>query len=275
MIPGETRRREPSMWIFSRELKETTFVEESTDERVRPFVITPLGTRVKRILFVGNITSISSEESNTKAVISDAVGSFYVNASNREFSILQKEKLDSYSQGNLVTVMGRVSSLRTEQGGLYFTIFPEKIYEADENTRLFWTIMTSSSAERKIMAIKEASKLEKPEALSLVKLGYTREEAECALRSVKHYPGADLAPLIDAISGSTASARVSETVNNAKEQLLAVIRTSEDPKGCRYEDILSAMEGQGVERQTVDEALNLLGTEGEVYEVSLKRFRAI
>lgn len=195
--------------------------------------------------------------------------------SNREFSILQKEKLDSYSQGNLVTVMGRVSSLRTEQGGLYFTIFPEKIYEADENTRLFWTIMTSSSAERKIMAIKEASKLEKPEALSLVKLGYTREEAECALRSVKHYPGADLAPLIDAISGSTASARVSETVNNAKEQLLAVIRTSEDPKGCRYEDILSAMEGQGVERQTVDEALNLLGTEGEVYEVSLKRFRAI
>ena len=275
MLSNEQRKREPSRWIFSRELRDSSFLEESGDERTKPFVITPLGTRVKRLLFVGSITSITKEEEMTKAVISDTVGSFYVNAGNREYSIRQKEVLDSHDQGDLVAVMGRVSSFKTDQGNMYFNVFPENIYRSDENARAYWITMASSTAERKIMAIREASKLEKPDALSLVKIGYTPEEAECALRSIKHYPGFDLNQIRDAISGLATTAQANQAVNMAKELVITIIKSSEDPKGCRYDDIMSGMEAQGVDRQTVDEALNLLGSEGEIYEVSLKRFRAI
>ncbi len=275
MIPGERRRREPSRWIFSRELKESTFLEESQDERIRPYIITPLGTRVKRVLFNGNITSMNVEEDATKAVISDPVGSFYVNVFNRDFSSAQKIVLDTHAVGDLVTVVGRVSSFRTDQGTLYFNVLPEYIFPTDENARSYWTLMAQSSAERKLVAIREAGKMEKPDALSLMKLGYTEDEAECALRSIKHYPGFDLNALREAIVGSGSSLQVSQSLTNAKGLILELIKGSSDPKGCKYDDIISAMEKEGLDRGAVDEALNLLGTEGDIYEVSLKRFKAI
>ena len=61
-----------------------------------------------------------------------------------------------------------------------------------------------------------------------------------------------------------------------KDIILAAIRKNDnDGKGCRYEDILSATLRDGIERVQVDEILNTLGSEGEIYEVSLKRFKAI
>ena len=69
------RKRESSKWVFSKELKDTTFVEEMPEnERGKPFVVTPLGTRIKRILIAGIVTAKNSEENLTKLTVADNLG---------------------------------------------------------------------------------------------------------------------------------------------------------------------------------------------------------
>ncbi|MCL4311822.1 MAG: hypothetical protein M1462_05280, partial [Candidatus Thermoplasmatota archaeon] len=73
----EYTKRENSYWIFSRELKDSNKLE---GEEKRPYVITPLGTRLKRILITGVITYKSSDDRMVKMTIADYIGSFYLTA---------------------------------------------------------------------------------------------------------------------------------------------------------------------------------------------------
>ena len=272
-----TPKRVPAKWIFSKELKDTTFIEEkSEEERGKPYIVTPLGTRAKRVLISGTVTSRNSEENLTKVTVSDDVGSFYVSAFANDFNIEQKAMLDSLETNDIVTIMGRINPFMTEDGVFYFNINPELVIKSDETARSFWSIRAAHIAKRKMYAIREANKSESPDQENLAKLGYTEEEAECAIRSRGHYKDYDYQKFEEAISGIAGSAQVSQEVIAAKDMILGYIKNNDsDGKGCRYEDIIIAASNQGIEQTNVDEVLNTLGSEGEIYEVSLKRYKVI
>ena len=272
-----TPKRVPAKWIFSKELKDTTFIEEkSEEERGKPYIVTPMGTRTKRVLISGTVTSRNSEDNLTKVTISDDLGSFYVSAFSNDFNIEQKAMLDSLESNDIVTIMGRVNPFVTADGVYYFNINPEMVIKADESARSFWSIRAAHIARRKLFAIREAAKSESQDLDNLMKLGYSEEEAECAIRAQAHYKDYDYQKYEEALSGISGSAQVKQEVVASKDMILGYIKNNDtDGKGCRYEDIIIAASNQGIEQANVDEVLNVLGSEGEIYEVALKRYKTI
>ncbi|MCL4315120.1 MAG: hypothetical protein M1454_05295 [Candidatus Thermoplasmatota archaeon] len=272
----EFSKREPSRWIFSRELRDSTQTEGSeTDERMRPYIVTPLGTRLKRIFFCGTITTSSIEENSSRLVIADPVGSFYVSASSAGFNEPVRDEMSKFNTGDRIAVMGKVSIFKAETGNFLFTINPERIWSADDALRNFWNARTLIIARRRVLAIKEAQKLEKPSEMMLIRLGYSPEEAHFALLAVNRYKDYDYSRFIESATTSVRKDQ-SDEINRAKKSILEIIdRHSDDQKGVSYETILGDAAAEGIDKKIIDDSLNALGNDGEVYEVSLKRFKRV
>jgi RPA family protein len=271
-----SRKRESSKWISSKELKDTTFIEEIPEgERGKPFVITPLGTRVKRLLVSGIVTAKGIEENYTKLTVADSIGPFYVTVFNSEYQPDMKSTADTLELNESVTIMGRVNTFKTDDGVIYININPEKIMRVDAVMLKYWTSRCQRIAIRKILAIGEMSKLDSPDKAKLVAMGYSDEEADCALRHLEHYKSYDIQGFREATSASNIPVGEAEDAS-LKEEVFQFIKTHADPqKGCRYEDIVAHMKEKNADQAETDELLNMLGSEGEIYEVALKRYKAV
>ena len=275
MIAG--KRREPAKWILSKELKDTIVIEETVGEdQGKPYIVTPLGTRVKRVIIAGTITSSTVEDNLTKATVADNSGAFYVSAFASGYNADAKFSLDSMEQGSTVMLMGRVNPFKTEEGVFYFNINPEIVVRTDSPGLEMWKSRAVWIAMRKIYAIREAFKSEESDSNHLPGLGYSAEESECALRARKYYHDYDFQEFAKIAESVLKFSQEDSRNAELKDLIIAAIRKNDnDGKGCKYEDILSATLRDGVERVQIDEILNTLGSEGEIYEVSLKRFKAI
>ena len=256
------KKREPAKWIFAKELKDCTIIEEKEpDEKGKPYVITPLGTRVKRVLLTGTVTSKNSEENLTKVAIADATGTFYVNAFANDFNIEQKNALDGLEAESQVTVMGRINPFRTDDGVYYFNINPELVTNSDAVAADFWNLRAAYVAKRKLYAIREAMKSDTADIESLKKLGYSEDEASDALRAKESYREYDFQRFQEVVQGVIDSLIKPTTQSSeTKEFILGYIRDNDtDGKGCRYEDVVIAASNQGMQPTDVDEILHSLG----------------
>lgn len=270
------QKREPSKWIFSREIKDCKIIEElELEEKGKPYVVTPLGTRVKRVMLAGTVTQKFPDENLTKITVSDLVGSFYVSVFQSEFRQEQKAEIDSLEVNDTVFIMGRINPFKTAEGAMYFNINPEFAGHTTQETVEFWNLKTKYIARRKLYAIKEAIKNPESDEKSLLQLGYTKEEAESAIRSRKLYHDYDFQNF-EALILSSSTRKPESNEDQFKQVVLDYIKNNDtDGKGCRYEDLVIASSNLGIDQSKVDEFLNTLGSEGDIYEVSLKRYKAI
>ncbi len=294
-------KRENAHWLFSRELKDSTKLE---GEEKRPYVITPLGTKVKRILFTGVITYKTSDDRMVKMTVADYIGSFYLTSFKTGFSSEMAEEMDKFNVNDIVIVMGKVSSFKTDDGIFYFSINPELIKTIGEIERYFWGVRASYVAKRKLLAITEAMKDDIVSIETLIKLGHSQDEAEDAIRARENYHDYDFTSYMNAISsinfdspvmvenrqspdienpesfesqGNSSepqNAGASQTLN-IEEFVLSYIKNNDSGPGCKYDDIIISSSNAGISREKVDEILNSLGSRGEIYEVSLKRYKPL
>jgi RPA family protein len=273
----EARKREASKWITSRELRDSSVEEDnSSDTRVKPFIITPLGTRVKRILFVGTVNSVSDEESMTKIVLNDFTGSFYLSVFKNTFENDRRVLPEQFSKGDKLLLVGRVNTFKTEDQRIFYNVNPELALKTDDRSMEYWNSRSVYIAQRKVLAIKEALKLEVADISNLTKLGYSDEESESALRAVKFYHDYNYQQFIENLRSSLTTSSRDQEVEEKKTLILDFIKNNDsDGKGCLYENILNSMKDKGIDQPTLDEALNLLGSSGEIYEASVKRFKAL
>ncbi len=277
-------KRENSYWIFSRELKYSNILE---GEEKKQYVITPLGTKVKRILITGKITYKSSDDKMVKITVMDYIGSFYLTGFKTGFSSEIAEDMDKFNVNDTIIVMGKVSSFKNDEGIFYFSINPELIKGISELERFFWGIRATYVAKRKIYAIKELHNDENATEETLIKLGYTEEEAADAVRSKKYYNDYDYTTYLNTISSinyekpeeNKVNNNSNETVNtvtlNLDSFVLDYIKNNDFGPGCKYDDIVIAASNAGINRDKLDEILNVLGSNGDIYEVSLKRYKVL
>ncbi len=270
------RRREFAYWIIARELRDSVVLEENPEEeRSKPYIITPLGSRVRRVLIAGKVTQKNAEENMTRMTVADASGNFYLSAFQNDFGSEGKMMLDELELNDTVMVMGRVNSFQNE-GKIYFNVNPELATKIDDTALKYWNIRANHSARRKIYAIRAAVKSENPSAEELRGMGYSSEEAECALRAIKNYPGYSTSEIEAIVSGGSAPVAQSPDDSKNREFILEYIRNNdEDGRGCRYEDLLAAAQNASISQADLDELLNTIGSDGEIFEVSLKRYKAI
>ncbi len=284
-MPKIVQKRERSYWIFSRELKDSNVLE---GEEKRPYIITPLGTKIKRILIAGKITYKNDDEKLIKLTVADYIGSFYITAFKTGFSSEMAEVANKFGVNDTVAIMGKISSFKTDDGIFYFSINPEMINKISEKERFFWGIRTLYISRRKLYAIREAKKDENASMEMLSKLGYTDEEAEDAIRSVDKYHDYDFESYNNAISSINYESPVpiagnenvqkneqSKLIPDLEGFVLDYIKNNDDGPGCKYDDIIIAASNKGVDQNKLDELLNILGSNGDIYEVSLKRYKAL
>lgn len=270
------RKREFAYWVYAREIRDSTVLEENhEEERSKPYIITPLGSRIRRVLITGRVTQKNSEENMTRMTVADSSGNFYLTAFSNDFGNQGKIMLDSLEPNDTVMVMGRLTSFQNEDK-IYFNINPEIAVKIDEIGIKYWNLRASHLARRKIYAIRAAGKNESPSVEDLLKMGYTGEESECAIRAAKNYPGYNTADIEALASGTQAGGALPEADTGHRNLILDYVRNNdEDGRGCRYEDILAAANNAQISQGEVDELLNTLGSDGEIFEVSLKRYKVI
>ncbi|BAB60352.1 hypothetical protein [Thermoplasma volcanium GSS1] len=265
-------KREQDYWIFSVELRESKVSEENG----KSIVITPLGLSAKRILIAGTVSSKQSDDRMARISLADPIGSFYVTAFSGGFNPEEKAMVDSLEVDDKAMVMGKINPYRTSEGVYLFSIRPELVSKTGEDALRLWTLKAYYFAKRRIYAIREAQKLQDPKADELISLGYSRVEAEAAISSIKNFPGYDYQRILEAIETAIYSVSTPTQLPEVRSKILNYIKENDtDGKGCKYEDIVIAAKNMGIDQSTTDEILNTLGSSGEIFEISLKRYKAV
>ncbi|MEM0158246.1 MAG: hypothetical protein QXV22_00320 [Thermoplasmataceae archaeon] len=269
------RKREFAHWVFSRELRDSKILEErDQEEKAKPYVISPLGTRIRRVIIAGTLMQKNAENNMIKATVTDSTSNYYLSVFSSEFNQNTYAEIENIEAGSSVIVMGRLNPYKTEDR-LYININPEMIARTDDATMQVWRTRTRHLALRKTLGIKLARSNPGIGREDLIAKGYAEEEADCILRSVKYYPEYDLRDIEEILSGTSAPPE-GKGSGEASEVILDYIRNNDtDGRGCRYEDILEAAKNAGIDHDTLDEVLNTLGSNGDIFEVSLKRYKAI
>ncbi|SMD30926.1 hypothetical protein [Picrophilus oshimae] len=263
-------KRERSYWIFSKELKDSNIIDENDDK----YIITPLGSRLRRLFIAGSVTYKNSDDKMIKATVSDGLGSFYLTSFKNDYHEEVNDVLNSIGTGDLLSVMGKISYFKNNEDIFYFSIVPELVSVISDNERRFWSYRTLYISRRKLMAIREAFK-DDVTSETLTGLGYSIDEAESAIRAKKYYNNYDFNGYLQMISSINFENGIQQESQNYYDIILDYIKNNDDGTGCRYDDIVIAARNAKISQDKVDEILNYLGSQGDIYEVSLKRYKAL
>ena len=269
------KKREPARWIISREMRECTeTVMEGEGEAQKEYFISPLGTKGRRILFCGKITSKTEEGEMTKLVISDSTGAFYVTFFSKDFNQAVKEQIDLVNMDDTVLVLGKTSYYRTDEGRMYININPESIRTVDEDSVQYWMSRSAFLLRRRILGIKELKKSPDSSEKTLLSMGFSEEEASALVQSNLVYATYDVARMEEILLEISAG-KVSETANDLREKIFELVKEKSAIGGITYDDIAKILNIDMQSTQDMDQALSLLLGDGEVFEATRRKYKAV
>ena len=301
--------RETAIRVFSNELNGTSLETKGDEEMSPTYIITPLGTRINRILIAGVLTEKenvgSDDEPMWKARIQDVNGSFFLNVGRYQpEAAAVMADLDTPS---FIAVIGKVKTYSPEPGKTYVTIRPERICEIDEYTRNVWILESAKCMWDRLNMVKKALSNPDAGANDLVSLGFTSVEAESMIMALDHYgtpesskylktiqsalrlllpdkdvdfgiPG-DLGDLPDEIEDVKPSSSSNDTGITAVEKEDLILQFIEEldvgGKGAPRDQIDRMAESEGISSTEVEEISDALMDKGLIYEPNLGFLRKI
>lgn len=269
------RKREPSYWVFSREISENTHtIEESDEDGKREYTITPTGVIGRRFVFCGTVTEKRVEDNSTRLVISDRTGAFYVNVFHKEFNEHIWKNMEGIGESSNVFVVAKINFFRSAEGRLFSNMNPEIIKETDLNSLNYWNTRTGHFLRRRLMAINEIKKSPEIDIKTLIGMGFTEEEAKGAVEAVARYVDYNYGTFEELLT-VVKKPELPEDTSLLKEEVLEEIRKQTSSGGIHYDDLLVFVRNKGKDAIELDEILNSLGIEGEIYESSKRKFKSL
>lgn len=151
--------REIAVRMFAKELKESDLVYREEEEQYAPqYVLTPTGAKANRILISGVLTEVENIGSGSeyyRARISDPTGTFTVYAG--QYQAESARFLAEAETPSFVTVVGKITAFKTDDGNMLLSVRPEYIQTADENDRNLWIAETAEKTYERIQAAEKES----------------------------------------------------------------------------------------------------------------------
>jgi len=154
--------RETAIRMFAKELRDADIAYREDDEQYAPqYVLTPTGAKANRVLISGVLTEVENIGTGTeyyKARISDPTGVFTVYAGQYQAEaadFLSKAKTPSF-----VTVVGKITSFKADDGNLIFSIRPEYVQQTDQESRNYWILETAQKTHDRIKAAEDGEMVE-------------------------------------------------------------------------------------------------------------------
>ncbi|MDR2944800.1 MAG: DNA-binding protein [Methanosarcinales archaeon] len=146
--------REIAVRMFAKELKDSDMVYREEEEQYAPqYVLTPTGAKANRVLISGVLTEIENIGSGAeyyKARIADPTGVFTIYAG--QYQAEAARFLSEAATPAFVTVIGKVTAFKTDDGNTLLSVRPEYIQNADEKDRNLWIAETAEKTHERISA---------------------------------------------------------------------------------------------------------------------------
>jgi uncharacterized protein len=297
-------KREHAWRVFAMEYNDAMISMKGEGKMSPSYVITPLGSKVNRLFFVGVLTDVevmSEDGSFVRAHVSDPTGVFTLFSG--QFQPEMTARLQTFDVPSFVAVTGKSRSYQPEDGDtMYASVKPEEIVEVNASLRDQWILETIVQTKDRIEAVKECLSMETVTAEELEKLGFISPIAEGVTLAYQEYDrlmvekyvqmlqdavdyvsmGSQAEALATAPSaqqdfskqGSSASkqakpvvsSEVDEADEEAEEIVLQVIKANEGEEGVSWDVITKTCEKEGLDEARVDETLNSLMDKGLIYE---------
>jgi hypothetical protein len=154
-------KRESAKRIFAREFNMTRYNVkfDESDDKSPTFIITPTGALASRVLISGILTS--KEKKTDKNVlyvgsVNDNTGSFKITASH--FNPSAQQQMASIKEIPIfVTVIGKPSMYKREDGKIFTTVRVEDIIVTDKLTKDLWTLDTAKATYDRIALLEEGT----------------------------------------------------------------------------------------------------------------------
>jgi RPA family protein len=297
-------KRETAWRVFAGEFNDSTVEIKGQGEMSPSYVVTPLGAKVNRVFIIGVLTDvekISEEGELLRAHLSDPTGVFTLYSGQ-----YQKDVTDTLSKIDVpafVAVVGKARTYSPEEGTLYVSVRPEKIMEVSADIRDKWILETSKNTKDRIEAILEAMKMDQSNTQELKKLGYSIELSEGIVEALKSYGKIDvnkyvrliheslqyLKPRRETLPDLEKTPKKENFVKKEKELViekevknkevekkdnfeetekivLEVIKKVEGEDGAPWDIITEKCEKAGLDKDSIEEALNSLMDKGLIYE---------
>ncbi|MGA1865988.1 MAG: DNA-binding protein [Thermoplasmatota archaeon] len=288
------RMREVARRVFAVEYNRSQHEDRGMEENAPNYIITPLGAIVNRLFFVGvmmNKSNTGSDDSPQYRVeVRDPTGTFYLYAGQYQPQALNTiAKLEPPA---LVGVVGKVRTFVKEDGTFYASVKPEVVFPAEIPQRDRWIVETARFTIERLRAVKDAMGEDQPSIDSLMEKGHLKRAASAGVNAVGLYGNLDLAPFRDGVK--TALELVLEgrgkdngheteehqpsipfegegagVPDNVKEQVLKIIIEASGEKGALYRDIITSCEKSGIDKIQLEETIQELLDEGQIYEPTI------
>jgi uncharacterized protein len=289
------RIREAAKRIFAVEYNRSAHEDRGLEENAPNYVITPLGSSVNRVYLVGVMmakTNTGSDESPQYRVeVRDPTGTFYLYAGQYQPQALTA--LAKLEPPVLVGVVGKVRTFVRDDGNFYASVKPEVVYPVDIPQRDRWIITTTKFTLEKLRAIKDAMAEEEPSLDGLLEKGHPKRASETAMNGVGLYGNFDLVPFKEGIkealqlviegggksvglemvgieekAGAPSEDRPKPT-DDIKALVLEIINKVSGEKGALYRDIIAECEKRSVDKIQLEETIQELLDEGQIYEPTI------
>jgi uncharacterized protein len=295
-------RREHAWRVFANEFNDAQFEEKGTGEMAPSYIITPLGAKVNKMFIVGVLTdveNVSDDGGFVRAHVSDPTGVFTLYSGQYQPEIT--EKLSLIEVPAFVAITGKSRAYIPEDGDmLYASVRPQQIAVVSADIRDQWIVETCKLTKERISAMKEAIQMTDNYASELKKLGFSKTISSSVEQAVQQYDHVDIdryvgmikdalqyvtegpvnitSPLIEKEESlekteqptkerkPASSPIADEKDNEAEDTVLEVIRAVEGEEGASWDVITEKCEKQGLDVDTIEEALNALMEKGLIYE---------
>jgi HD superfamily phosphohydrolase len=181
---------------------------------------------------------------------------------------------------------------------MYTSIRPEKIIEVNAETRDKWIVETCESTKYRIEAYLEAKKMNEPKINDLKKLGFNNNLSEGIITALQSYENVDYMKYVQLIKESLefinpdkkkliqdikkldkeninfnlkenelkSSKEESEIFKEIENKILEIIKQNEDEEGAPWDSITEKCEKSGIDKDSIEEAINSLMEKGLIFE---------
>lgn len=290
-------KREQAWRIFASEYNDSKIEIKGEGEMVPSYIITPLGAKINRVFIIGVLTDVENVSESgdfVRAHISDPTGVFTLYSGQYQQDLTSE--LSNIEVPAFVAVIGKIRTYVPEDGEeMYTSIRPEQIIEVNADIRDKWIIETCESTKYRIEAYIEAKKMNEPKMNDLIKLGYSSNLSEGIVTALQSYENVDYMKYVQLIKESldfinpdkknsfeenNKSFNKIKNENNELENIeeekelfkeiennvLDIIKQNEDEEGTSWDSITEKCEKTGLDKDTIEEAINSLMDKGLIFE---------
>jgi len=295
--------REPAWRMFAGELNASGLERKGTEEKSPTYLITPLGTKVNRVLIAGVLLekqNVGREEDPLwKARVEDVSGTYVLDVG--RYQPEAAAMMASLDTPSFVAIVGKVRAYKPDETRTFVSIRPERIMRIDAAVRRRIVLETAQCTWKRLNDVRTALSMPEASAAELAENGMTLDEAESIIEAISFYGTPDSSRYLKLIQNSLRmllpdkdiDLGLPEDVSDLPDEIIVnegnasasmdkedmildmLGELDMDGRGAPMDELVRRAASEGVASTELEEITSSLMDKGLVYEPVLGRLKRI